>query len=55
MELKSSKILVIGGAGVIGSFVVTELLKEEIAEFVVYDNFGFSYKIGTQRSLTETY
>jgi UDP-glucose 4-epimerase len=55
MELKSSKILVIGGAGFIGSFVVAELLKEEVAEFVVYDDFRFSYKIGTQRSLTETY
>lgn len=40
MELKGSKILVIGGAGFIGSFVVTELLKEEVAEIVVYDNFA---------------
>jgi UDP-glucose 4-epimerase len=40
MEIKSSKILVIGGAGFIGSFVVAELLKEEVAEVVVYDNFA---------------
>ncbi len=40
MELKDSKILVIGGAGFIGSFVVSELLKEEVAEVVVYDNFA---------------
>jgi len=40
MEIKSSKILVIGGAGFIGSFVVSELLKEDVAEVVVYDNFA---------------
>lgn len=40
MEIKNSKILVIGGAGFIGSFVVSELLKEEVAEVVVYDNFA---------------
>lgn len=40
MELKNSKVLVIGGAGFIGSFVVAELLKEEVAEVVVYDNFA---------------
>jgi UDP-glucose 4-epimerase len=40
MDIKNSKILVIGGAGFIGSFVVTELLKEDVAEVVVYDNFA---------------
>ncbi len=40
MNIRNSKILVIGGAGFIGSFVVSELLKEEVAEVVVYDNFA---------------
>jgi UDP-glucose 4-epimerase len=40
MNLKDSKVLVIGGAGFIGSFVVSELLKEDVAEVVVYDNFA---------------
>lgn len=40
MELKNSKILVIGGAGFIGSFVVRELLKHDIQEVVIYDNFA---------------
>lgn len=40
MEIKGSKILVIGGAGFIGSFVVAELLKEDVAEVIVYDNFA---------------
>lgn len=39
-DLTNSKILVIGGAGFIGSFVVSELLKEDVAEVVVYDNFA---------------
>jgi UDP-glucose 4-epimerase len=40
MDINNSKILVIGGAGFIGSFVVSELLKEDVAEVVVYDNFA---------------
>lgn len=40
MKLTNSKVLVIGGAGFIGSFVVSELLKEDVAEVVVFDNFA---------------
>jgi UDP-glucose 4-epimerase len=40
MELKDSRILVIGGAGFIGSFVVSELLKTDVGEVVIYDNFA---------------
>tara|TARA_Y100001958_G_scaffold82898_1_gene56142 strand:- start:21986 stop:22969 length:984 start_codon:yes stop_codon:yes gene_type:complete len=39
-NLKNSNILVIGGAGFIGSFVVSELLKEDVTEVVIYDNFA---------------
>lgn len=39
MELKNARVLVIGGAGFIGAFIVKELLKEEVGEVIIYDNF----------------
>lgn len=53
MQIKNSKILVIGGAGFIGSFVVAELLKEEVAEVVVYDNFARGKKDYLSESLKD--
>lgn len=38
MSLEKSKVLVIGGAGFIGGFVVAELLKHDVKEVVIYDN-----------------
>lgn len=40
MNLSGARILVIGGAGFIGSFVVAELLKTDVAQVVIYDNFA---------------
>lgn len=39
-KLANSKVLVIGGAGFIGSFVVKELLKTDVGKVVIYDNFS---------------
>ena len=39
MELKGSKLVLVGGAGLIGSHTVDHLLKEDVKEIVIYDNF----------------
>lgn len=39
MQLNGKRFLVIGGAGLIGSHTVDELLKEDVAEIRIYDNF----------------
>lgn len=38
-DLKGERVLVIGGAGLIGSHVVDELLEEDVKQVIIYDNF----------------
>jgi UDP-glucose 4-epimerase len=54
MELTNSKILVIGGAGFIGSFVVKELLKHDVAEVSIYDNFARGKMENIRESLNDS-
>ena len=39
MNLRNKKFLMIGGAGLIGSHTVDYLLKEEVREIIIFDNF----------------
>src|SRR5687767_5510178 len=39
MQLQGKKVVLIGGAGLIGSHTADRLLAEDVAEVVVYDNF----------------
>lgn len=39
MELQGKKVVVIGGAGLIGSHTVDQLVRQDIGEIVVFDNF----------------
>ena len=39
MDIRGKRLLVIGGAGLIGSHTVDRLCREDIGELVIYDNF----------------
>ena len=52
-KLKDSKVLVIGGAGFIGSFVVSELLKHDVKEVIIYDNFARGKQENIAKSLED--
>lgn len=39
MDIKGKRLLVIGGAGLIGSHAVDQLTKEDVGEIIIYDNF----------------
>jgi UDP-glucose 4-epimerase len=39
MDIKGKRFLLTGGAGLIGSHTTDELLKEDIKELIIYDNF----------------
>ena len=49
MELKGKNIVLVGGAGLIGSHTADLLLKEDVKSLVIYDNFAR----GTQENLAE--
>ncbi len=38
-QLKNSRVLITGGAGLVGSYIADQLVEEEVAEIIVLDNF----------------
>ena len=53
MRVDGSKILVIGGAGFIGSFVISELLKTKVGKVIIYDNFARGKESNVSESLKD--
>lgn len=49
MDIRGKRIVVVGGAGLIGSHTVDLLVREDVAEIVVFDNFAR----GTAANLSE--
>jgi UDP-glucose 4-epimerase len=52
-DLRGKSILVIGGAGFIGSHVVDELLGEDVKQIIVYDNFARGSRENLEEALKD--
>jgi UDP-glucose 4-epimerase len=53
MDLRGNRFVVIGGAGLIGSHAVDQLLEEDVREVVIYDNFVRGRRENLQRALQD--
>ncbi|MBW3570230.1 MAG: NAD-dependent epimerase/dehydratase family protein [Gemmatimonadetes bacterium] len=52
-DIRGKNVLVIGGAGFIGSHVVDELLKEDVGQVIVYDNFARGGRDNLEQALAD--
>jgi UDP-glucose 4-epimerase len=52
-DIRGKSVLVIGGAGLIGSHAVEELLKEDLKQVIIYDNFARGTRTNLDESLRD--
>lgn len=50
MEIQGKRLIVIGGAGFVGSHIVDQLLDEQPSEIIVYDNFARGTRANVQKA-----
>ncbi|HYG40364.1 MAG TPA: NAD-dependent epimerase/dehydratase family protein [Cytophagales bacterium] len=53
MDIQGKRFLLIGGAGFIGSHIVDQLLKEDVKEVIIYDNFTRGRQDNIQEALKD--
>lgn len=53
MKLQGKRFLVIGGAGFIGSHTVDQLLKHDVKEIIIYDDFSRGSRLNLQQALLD--
>ena len=53
MDLKGKKLVLIGGAGLIGSHTLDYLVKEDVKEILIYDNMSLGSFKNIQKQLSD--
>jgi len=53
MDIKGKRLLVIGGAGLIGSHTIDKLVDEDVAEILIFDNFVRGTHQNLERALAD--
>ena len=53
MDIKGKKIVLIGGAGLIGSHTLDYLVKEDVKEILIYDNMSRGSFENIEKQLTD--
>jgi len=53
MDLAGKRLLLVGGAGLVGSHILDQLLKEDVAHIRVFDNFVRGTRANIQSALTD--